>query len=375
MSPQDCTGQHQSFILNKYIAERSPCQWSNRLCTTDVNLATETPRMDLSTIQEIRNLSVLKTTRKLMEKLFQMHRNGKISSEDYVLKLEKLKGVVESSIDEVERNSETIRLRSRPVDQLHVFIVEHFEHVGCFETADMLARRFSIEEYSDRDFYRQIHGMRARIEEGEFEDALGFCKEYRSELKGSRYEDSCELENNLKIEKFIRMCHSHDHDKALEFVNREFKRVPEQIKSYLPVLVSNSAFRKYPPSGHSKVADQFQRCALALFRRGEKSRLTQRIEYGMMAYRTYRCTDRQSRGCPTCCKALRLREDVPFNKHEISILLCRGSSEEMDDTNQPYAFENGLVYGAKHIESVEHICIISRSADNPSRYPKLCFIL
>lgn len=331
--------------------------------------------MDLSTIQETKNLNILKATRRLIERLFLIHKSGKINSRDFVMKLQRLKEIVKINIDEVERNEEVILFRSKPSDYLNVFIVEHFEHIGCFETARMLANKLSISGYSDSDFYRKIHEIREQICEGRFESALAFCKEYRAEMKGLKCDGSSDLENKLKIEKFIGMCRKQDYDKALEFVNKEFKKVPEQIKSYLPILVSSSTFKKYPSEGHSKAAMQFQRCALALFKRGEKSRLTKRIEYAMMGYKTYKCVEMQSKDCPACCKALKLRNDVPFNKHEISILLCRGSQEEMDDSNQPYAFEDGFVYGARYIESVEHICIIPRATDNPSRYPKLCFIL
>nr|AGE95564.1 hypothetical protein ECU02_0110 [Encephalitozoon cuniculi] len=331
--------------------------------------------MDLSTIQEVRISNILRTTCKLMERLFLMYRCGKIGKEDYIQKLEKLKEVVGSSIDEMERNARTISSRKGPVNVLDVFVMEHFEHIGCFGAAELLGKKLSIENYSDSDFYKRVYGIRNQIKAGSFEDALLFCKEHKVELKSMKSEEGVSLENDLKIEKFIEMCHAQEFDKALEFINKEFKRVPEQIKSYLPVLVSNSSFRKYPSSGHSKTAEQFLSCALKLFRRGIKSRLTQRIEYGMMAYKTYRCINAESSNCPACCRAFKLREDVPFNKHEISILLCRGSGEEMDDSNQPHIFEDGFIYGTKYIESSEYVCIGSRSGDNSLRYPRLCFIL
>ncbi|ADM11004.2 uncharacterized protein Eint_020030 [Encephalitozoon intestinalis ATCC 50506] len=331
--------------------------------------------MDLSTIQEARISNILRTTCKLMERLFQMYKCGRISREEYMQKLEKLKEVIKLNIDEIEKNAKTIVARKEPVNVLNVFIMEHFEHMGYFDTAELMARKFSIGGYSDSDFYKRIYEIRNQVETGSFEDALAFCREHRMELRSIKWEEAISLENDLKVEKFIEMCHAQEFDKALEFINKEFKRVPEQIKSYLPVLVSNSNFRKYPFSRHTKTAEQFLRCALKLFRRGPKSRLMQRIEYGMMAYKTYRCIDTENDNCPACCKAFRLREDVPFNKHEISILLCRGSGEEMDDSNQPYVFENGFIYGAKYIESSEHICINSKAADNSLRYPRLCFIL
>ncbi|AFN82477.1 hypothetical protein EROM_020020 [Encephalitozoon romaleae SJ-2008] len=331
--------------------------------------------MDLSTIQKARISSTLRTTCKLMERLFQMYRCRKISKEEYMEKLEKLKEVVGSNIDEMKRNTRIMASRNEPTNTLNVFIMEHFEHIGCFGTASALASKFSIEAYSDADFYKRVYGIKNQIENGLFEEALSFCREYRVELKSMKCEEAASLENDLKVEKFIEMCHGQEFDKALEFINKEFKRVPEQIKSYLPVLVSNSNFRKYPFSRHTKTAEQFLVCALKLFRRGLKSRLMQRIEYGMMAYKTYRCINTENNKCPTCCKAFRLREDVPFNKHEISILLCKGNSEEMDDTNQPYVFEDGFIYGAKYIELSEHICASSKSIDNALRYPRLCFIL
>lgn len=331
--------------------------------------------MDLSVIQEARISNALRGTHKLMERLFQMHRSGKIGREEYSQKLQKLKEVVESNIGEMEKNARIVMSRREPRNVLDVFIVEHFEHMGYFGTAELLRAKFGTEEYSDAGFYRRVYEIKDRIEQGSFEDALEFCREHRMELKGMKWEEASSLENDLKIEKFIEMCHAQEFDKALEFINREFKKVPEQIKSYLPVLVSNSTFKKCPSSGHSKAAEQFVRCAFRLFRRGFKSRLAQRIEYGMMAYKTYRCAGTESSCCPACCKAFRLREDVPFNKHEISVLLCRGSGEEMDDSNQPYAFEDGSVYGARYIEVSENICVTSKGVDSSLRYPRLCFIL
>jgi macrophage erythroblast attacher len=331
--------------------------------------------MDTTTIQEAKNAHILRTTRKLMEKLFQLHKDGKLATGEYVQKLERLKAVVKTNLEEVKRNEEIIRSRRRAGGTLLAFMVEHLNHVGCFETAELLCSRHGLEEQSDGEFYRTLRGMQGEVRNGEFDSALAFCKEYRIELRGSKFKMSPELENNLKIEKFIGLCHSQRHEEAVEFVDKEFKKIPESIKPYLPILVNSGTVTTGPEQMHTEAGEMFLEHALALFRRPMKSRLTKRIEYAMMAYKTYHCDSSSSERCPACCKAFKLREDVPSNKHEISILLCKATQEEMDDTNPPYAFEDGSVYGARYIETVENICVTSRTPENACRYPKLCFIV
>ncbi|KAH9412097.1 hypothetical protein HK407_02g03210 [Ordospora pajunii] len=337
--------------------------------------------MSFRRVQDVRAQSVLRSGYRVIDRLFRMHRNGEISGEDYVNKLDKLKELMSKKIDEVEACVQAAATRRMPCDVLPVFIMEHFEHNGYFVSASAFARRFEIEEYSEGCFYRRMYRMKAMIEAGEYDEALDFCKENRSELRRLGDCESLHIENDLKKQKFLLMCRKNEICKALEFASKEFIKIHGDIKQYLPALVLGADFGNGGVGNEEwKVAERFCRCMLRLVKRGEKSRLMRRIEYGMMAYKTHKCFDEEEGArderCPSCCAALRMREDVLFSKHEISILLCKGSKEVMDDLNQPYVFENGCVYGSRYIGHSELIYVGHRDcSDENTKYPRLCYIM
>ncbi|TBU17093.1 hypothetical protein CWI40_020800 [Ordospora colligata] len=334
--------------------------------------------MSFRRVQDVRAQSVLRSGYRVIDRLFRMYRNGEMNDEDYMNKLVKLKELMNKKIDEVEECMKVTSTRVMPSDILHVFIMEHLEHNGYFLSASLLARRLEVEEYSEECFYLKLHEMKNMIEEGEFEDALDFCKENRSELKRLGDSESLHLENDLKVQKFLLMCKNKEICKALEFAGKELIKIHRDVKKYLPALVFGTDFVSGDVgSDEDKVAVRFCRCMLRMFKRGEKSRLMQRIEYGMMAYKTHKCfEDSSDERCPSCCAALKVREDVPFSKHEISILLCKGSKEVMDDLNQPYVFEDGSVYGSRYIGYSEIIFTSHRDrCDENTSYPRLCYIM
>lgn len=329
----------------------------------------------MSTIQEIQNTHLIKTTKKIIEKLIFQYRNKKINKDEYNQKLEKLKKLITDKISEIKKNQVVLNKKMSKSNDLNAFITEYFVHIGCFETGKAYAKKMHTEEFLDLDFYEKIFRIRKQIIEGEQEDALGFIKEYRNEFKSSKDETARNIENSIKVEIFVKLCYNQKSQEALEFVNREFKKIPEKIKAYLPMLVSSNKSEKHQLKNSIQVANFFFSSALKIFQKTKIPRLAKRIEYGLMAYKTYHCVNNISENCPSCCKALKLRLDLPYNKHEISILLCKKTFEIMDDLNPPYAFDDGSVYGSNYLEKIKNICVFTKTSDNISRYPKLCFIV
>lgn len=318
--------------------------------------------MDVTLIQKIKINNIVKNTKRTIEKLFSLHKSGKMSEEDFMLKLDKLK-------DLVIRNTETLKDLEREVversnvDPTKFLVVEHFNHLGEFSTADYLALKLGVPH--DQDFYKMILGIKRELENKNFIPALEFCKDYRLLFRNNSFE------TKLKIYRFVNLCRDGNSQKALAYLMAELKKNTEAVRKFLPLLIDS----KILDVEDSTLVEDFYGAMLEVFRLGKTTRLSDRVEYGMMAFKTQECFKERNTKCPTCCPELVLREEIPYNRHEQSIILCRGSGTELDDVNQPHAYDNGHVYGNEYIKKKNNLVVCPKTGKSSSKYPRLCYFV
>lgn len=322
--------------------------------------------MDLPLIKQTKASNLIKTTRKIIEKLFFLHKTKKIKEEDFKNKLDKLEELIIRNTDSLLSLQSEIEEYER-VDPTMALVVEHFNHIGCFNTATLLASKFAIP--SEQDFYKRLNLVSSELANYNFTPAFEFFKEFKTLFENNL------MESKLKVHKFIYLCEAGQHKEGLRHLLYELKRNSLPVKSYLPHLIGLKVSTAFEAS-HRLLVNDFRLAILDAFNLSQFSRLSKRVEYGLMAFKTQECfKEATNKRCPACCEDLRLREDVPFNRHEQSIVLCRGSSEELDDVNQPFVYENGHVYGLNYIQKNKGIVVCPKTGKTSIKYPKTCYFV
>lgn len=192
--------------------------------------------------------------------------------------------------------------------------------------------------------------MGKNIFKGEFKKSIAFCKEYRIHNKVVFNE----LEYKLNVLEFKRLA-TVDKVAAIEYCRAVFKKDKSRIKSNL-----NSLIDKQERIDLTGIVNEFKNAVLNLYRM--EDRLTTRIYYGLIAFKTVFCRKNGVVECPGCNFA-DFTEII--NRVENSEIICEGSGIILDSSNQAYADVNGRVYGIEFLNNNR------RSIEDP----KICYFV
>ncbi|KAF9762670.1 E3 ubiquitin-protein transferase MAEA [Nosema granulosis] len=322
--------------------------------------------MDVSLILQITANNIVKTTRRTIEKLFSLHKAGKISEVEFKAKLDKLKDLVIKNTENLKAIQRQAEERNK-ADATMTFIVEHFNYKGCFASANLLASKFDI--LHDQDIFKMIENIKNELKQFNFTPAFEFYKDHRLLFKTNTFD------TKLKLHRFIYLCSQGNIKEALMYLMSDLKKHSLAVKRVLPFLVDPISAFKTVDESHEALVEEIHASMLEVFRLTKESRLSKIVEYGMMAFKSQECFKEKNEKCPSCCPNLKLREEVPFNRHEQSIILCRGSGKELDDQNQPHAYDNGHVYGDDFIKENRGFVVCPRTGKTYSKYPRVCYFV
>jgi hypothetical protein len=286
----------------------------------------------------------------------------------------------------VEELTEIIKYRKENVRgrDVKIFIIEHFLFNNLFETSIAYSKRHDLENYNDVKTFKYVKNIQKEILKGEFEDAILFCRENRNLLRSfylNEYGNKLwcsELENMFKVQTYVELCRADKKKEALAYLRSTFGKDQKVVKPYLPLLVCRKVFftDHYSLNNYERLSLLFRRSVLAIHGQPMSSRLTKRIEYGIVAFKTKVCTYKINPECPTCLSFIRsLRDRLPFARIGNSVLLCKGSGLEMNERNQPYAFESGYVYSEEYIRRLDYNYICKETGRACSRAPKICYFV
>jgi macrophage erythroblast attacher len=335
--------------------------------------------MHNSLIQHVKFNNIVKTKGKTIEKLFSLYENNKISKDEFLNKLDRLQDLINKNCENLRELEKEIELREG-IDETLFLVIEHLNQIGCYETANELKGKInegdddgqvnSNQEQGnfDQDFFIKIKFIKDQLTLYNFKPALDFCKENKGLLPDSG------LETKLKINQFINLIERNEYQEGIIYIMNELKKNSGIVKGVLPLLIDKKLVRKMYLV-HSDLVKEVYESMLSSYKLSPISRLTKRVEYGMMAFKTQECFKKINPKCPTCCNHLKLREEIPFNRHEQTIILCRGTGEELDDQNQPYAFDNGHVFGNDYIKSKNNIVVCPKTGKASCKYPKVCYFV
>lgn len=281
--------------------------------------------MDLSIILEFKKINIIKNTRRTIDKLILLRSQNKLSN--YKEKLVKLKELINKNIDEIEHLNFLIKNRNT-YDVSMFYIIEFLNINQCFYTSEMLSKKYKIT--SDIQFYKEIYSLLDKLHTDDFLDILKFMKDYKSLFKPSNIQQ-------IKNDYFLSLCHSSKFKNCLSFIRNN--NIDRKLLIYLVINFEKISFTE-------QKFNETREMILNAF--GISSfRLQKRIEYGIMSFKTKHCSS--SLHCPSCMNK-DLREEVPYNHIEHSLILCKGSGDLINHENSGYAFKNGNVYGEKYLQ-------------------------
>lgn len=268
-----------------------------------------------------------------MEKLFLHYNTGKVSKEDMLAKLSKLKDIVRVLATNLRSETNVIHQR-KDLDALKFFVLEHLNYNFLFSTSQMFEKKYNLESSSDTSFFQYIKNMKEEIIKGDCKKALAYCKENKVHMKNT----FTALETKLRIIEFTKIC-GRDKNKAMEYARGFFKKEKESVRKYLLSLIERD-----DSIDIGKISKDFVSGVYELY--NLKDRLSQRLEFGVIAFKTSLCAHKKNLECPGCTFA---KCTKMVNRTENSEIVCEGSHIVLDSSNQAFSDETGRVYGRKYI--------------------------
>ncbi|KAK6089547.1 hypothetical protein P3W45_001429 [Vairimorpha bombi] len=298
--------------------------------------------MNLSIILEIKKANIIRYIKKTIEKLFLLEKQNKIFDMDD--KLEKLKDMINRKIDEIQAIDRLINLRNK-YDPLIFYITEFLNVNMCYKSSKMLSTKYNQE--SDILFYQEISNIMKEYWAFNYDPVLNFLKEYRNIFK------TLDIENEIKLEYFWYLCMNKMDKECLRFVKKN-----ELCRKYLINIIKLKNSFKQIEKLEDILLEGFGIC---------NSRIQKKIEYGMISFKTRICYKYPRDVCPSCV-FVGLRSEVPFNRKEHSVILCRGSHEVISEENRAVCYSNGHVYGENYVKK-------NAFKIEDGKYPRVCYFM
>ncbi|WUR04853.1 E3 ubiquitin-protein transferase MAEA [Vairimorpha necatrix] len=298
--------------------------------------------MDLSIVLKTKKLNIIKNTKRTIDKLFLLHKQNKI--QNFNDKLSKLQDLVNNNINEIKQIDLLIKKR-KEYDPMIFAIVEYFNINKCYESAALLSKKYNQD--SDILFFKEQDKICEAYKNNEYDKILKYLREYKNIFK------NYDIEETVKVKYFLYLCINKKIKESLEFLRNN--NIP---KKFLINLICVKDTMSEDERHVSILRDAFGI---------SNSRLQSRVEYGIISYKTNMCDKYQDNECPACMFT-GLRKEVPFNKREHSIIICRGSKEPITEENRGFVYENGHVYGEKYVKGKGY-----RLEDY--KYPRQCFFM
>lgn len=318
--------------------------------------------------------NILKSDYKILEKILLMHSKNKLTAEDFLEKLHKLKDKFMQTMPRIIQLTEKIE-KALPLTTNYL-ITEHLYTINSpFALTFSLAHDVKI----DNTFFMYVQDVINSIRNKDFEKVLLFCKDNKVNLKGrsillsNKPICASNLENFVKTHMFIDLCYQNKKKEAAMFCKNNF--VPE-MRKYLILIVCKSIEIDYEDdiADINVIIEFFSEVAYTLHGLSLKTRLTRRIAYGIVAYKTSKCG--QNLKCPACLKILAtIVSKLPSSKRDISVILCSDCGKETDGNNLPYLYETGHIYCEDYISKSDYIYECKITGKICKEMPLICYFV
>lgn len=303
--------------------------------------------MELCLIQTTKRYFSIKSTQKLFEKLLSHYKDNKITKEELLSKIEKIKDIVKNTCDSLRTHTD-LAYKTREKEQLSLLIMEHLEYNGLSKTAKTYAEKNDVQYYGTSVFFKEVKGVEEMFANKEYAKLIELCSFYRVQQK----KPFGEIEQKLKVLEYKRIC-AIDENAAYEFYKKMFCNDKATLNEQFSAFVRDNICE-------NELENQFKEAIYSIY--GMSDRLCRRVFYGLVAYKTVFCDKKLSINCPGCV----FSEYVKFtNRIENSEIICGGSGIILDSSNQAFCDAGGIVYGFKYL----------KENNKTIEEPKVCYFI
>ncbi|ELQ74755.1 hypothetical protein THOM_2316 [Trachipleistophora hominis] len=312
--------------------------------------------MTESFINEAELLLFTRNTARLIKKLMDMHFKGKVSKEQLKEKLLLLKESLKKKFAALEQNDGL-----KPIDNLDYAIQEYLEQNDIYI-------------YEQRiPYFEKLKQKEENIRKNDLEELQIFCEANKVLLK----ELKSDLMENLKVRIFIIHCCNKEYSEAIQFVRAKQISV-DIMREWLFLLVRDYNLHMSKINEHlNNLVNEYKRILCHIKGLPSQTRLTNRIVAGIIALNSIDCLNkRRVDDCPTCLPWIQsLAAKLPYSRRTNTFLRCKGSNEEINESNRPLVYETRHIYSEKYLKTCGYVVYCAETKKYCDKKPEICFFL
>lgn len=181
------------------------------------------------------------------------------------------------------------------------------------------------------------------------------------------------LEHFLKIFKYKQLCNLNKITEAMKFYKENANAID---RKYLSLLVNNN-FVIEPEddiNDSDSLAGLYAEAVYTFYGISSITRLTRRIAYGIVSYKTYKCGNNMN--CPACCKIVEgVRDTLPYAKRDVSVVICSDCGDVTDHNNLPYVYDSSYVYCKRCTEELGKSSFCKVTGNVCMSLPRICYFV
>eukprot|EP01103_Thecamoeba_quadrilineata_P016584 TRINITY_DN5576_c0_g1_i1.p1 TRINITY_DN5576_c0_g1~~TRINITY_DN5576_c0_g1_i1.p1 ORF type:complete len:380 (+),score=61.58 TRINITY_DN5576_c0_g1_i1:39-1178(+) len=240
-------------------------------------------------------------------------------------------------------------------------LVDYFLRQGLYETANFLAKQYSITDLVDIEMFVAARTVIEGLQRKDCTEALKFCFQNRTKLH--HLKSSFEL--NLRIQEFIELRRQERLTEAINYARKHLAPAATTDLKKIQVVMGSLAFQTntecpkykklFAEERWNDLIVEFKETNYLSYNLPKESLLNIHLGCGLASLKTNQCydPDKRKEGCPMCTENFReLAENLPFSHHIHSSLVCSITNQAMNDENPPMALPNGYVYSYKALNDL-----------------------
>ncbi|ETW34784.1 hypothetical protein PFTANZ_04516 [Plasmodium falciparum Tanzania (2000708)] len=238
--------------------------------------------------------------------------------------------------------------------RINWLINEYLCRYGYFDTVSIFCKRYNLEDYSDKDVYKEYIYIINELMKYNTQPALDYCQKYKSQLK----KIDSNIESELHLQYVIHLIFDNKYLEAIEYIKKTISQPHGCLASDLKFLITHIALHNKKKKKLKKFNDNRWKRVINLFKKvySDISGLTTNpllellIKAGISVIKTDHCGSKTSTKCPTCIKELKnIINKLPNIQKTKSFLVCPYTNEVMDEHNPPFTTPTGYVFSEKAI--------------------------
>ncbi|KYN97101.1 hypothetical protein PGSY75_1330500 [Plasmodium gaboni] len=247
--------------------------------------------------------------------------------------------------------------------RINWLINEYLCTYGYFDTVSIFCKRYNLEDYSDKDVYKEYIYIINELIKHNTQPALDFCQKYKSQLK----KIDSNMESELHLQYVIQLIFENKYLEAIEYIKKTVSQPHGCIESDLKYIITHIALysnnnnnnnnnnkmkklKKFNDNRWKKIINLFKRVYSDISGLSTNPLLELLLKAGISVIKTDHCGKKTSTKCPTCIKELKNTiNKLPNIQKTKSFLVCPYTNEVMDENNPPFTTPTGYVFSEKAI--------------------------